>query len=91
MRATSKSTKQINNAGPMPLACGSGEPNSASGNDSIPREQWIAEAAYFRAERRGFAPGNEISDWLDAEADVERMLENHSAAANAQGQSRTET
>lgn len=39
-----------------------------------PREQMIAEAAYFRAERRGFAPGNEMSDWLEAESDIERVL-----------------
>ena len=43
-------------------------------NDAISREQLIAVAAYFRAEQRGFAPGNEISDWLDAEADVGKML-----------------
>jgi hypothetical protein len=36
----------------------------------------IAEAAYFRAERRGFAPGNEMTDWLEAEVDVERILRN---------------
>lgn len=39
-----------------------------------PREQMIAEAAYYRAEQRGFTPGNEMSDWLQAEADVERAL-----------------
>lgn len=39
-----------------------------------PREQMIAEAAYFRAEQRGFAPGNEMSDWLEAESDIERAL-----------------
>jgi hypothetical protein len=27
-------------------------------------------AAYFRAERRGFAPGYETEDWLAAEAEV---------------------
>jgi hypothetical protein len=32
------------------------------------REQRIREAAYFNAERRGFAPGHEIDDWLAAEA-----------------------
>ena len=31
---------------------------------------WIAEAAYFRAERRGFAPGSETEDWLAAEAEI---------------------
>ena len=34
----------------------------------------IAEAAFYRAERRGFAPGCEIDDWLQAESDVERTL-----------------
>jgi Protein of unknown function (DUF2934) len=33
------------------------------------RYRWIALAAYWRAERRGFAPGHEIEDWLAAEAD----------------------
>jgi hypothetical protein len=32
--------------------------------------QKIAEAAYFRAERRGFAPGYEIEDWLEAEKEI---------------------
>jgi len=34
------------------------------------RERMIAEAAYFRAEKRDFAPGHELEDWLDAEAEV---------------------
>lgn len=34
----------------------------------------IAEAAYLRAERRGFASGNELDDWLEAEAEVEAAL-----------------
>lgn len=33
------------------------------------RYLWIAHAAYLRAEKRGFAPGHEIDDWLAAEAD----------------------
>ena len=32
---------------------------------------WIAEAAYYRAERRGFSPGMEIDDWMAAEAEVQ--------------------
>ena len=31
----------------------------------------IAIAAYFRAEQRGFAPGDELADWLQAEAEAE--------------------
>jgi hypothetical protein len=35
------------------------------------RERRIAVAAYLRAERRGFAPGAELEDWLDAEKEVD--------------------
>lgn len=75
MKSTSRSANKTNDPGPMQQARELGEPNSLSGKDSIPRERWIAEAAYFRAERRGFIPGNETSDWLEAETDIERMLE----------------
>ena len=34
------------------------------------REEMVRTAAYFRAERRGFAPGYEWEDWLAAEAEV---------------------
>jgi chromosome segregation ATPase len=34
----------------------------------------IAEAAYFRAERRGFAGGDAIRDWCEAEAEVDARL-----------------
>jgi len=37
------------------------------------REARIAEAAYWRAERRGFAPGHELEDWLDAEREVDNQ------------------
>lgn len=30
----------------------------------------IAEAAYFRAESRGFESGHEMEDWLDAEKEI---------------------
>jgi Protein of unknown function (DUF2934) len=38
------------------------------------RRAMIAEAAYLRAERRGFASGNEEEDWLAAEAEVDALL-----------------
>jgi len=28
---------------------------------------WVATAAYYMAEARGFAPGNELGDWVKAE------------------------
>jgi hypothetical protein len=38
------------------------------------RHRLIAEAAYYRAQRRNFQPGHELEDWLEAEADVARQL-----------------
>jgi hypothetical protein len=37
----------------------------------IDRDKWITEAAYYRAEKRGFAPGYSLEDWLLAEAEVD--------------------
>jgi len=57
-------------------------PSSALGLDAPPdgaavggideRQAMIAEAAYFRAEHRGFQAGHEMEDWLAAEQDIER-------------------
>jgi len=35
-------------------------------------QRWrlVAEAAYLRAEQRGFADGNPVDDWLAAEAEI---------------------
>jgi hypothetical protein len=38
------------------------------------RAALIAEAAFFRAEKRGFSPGNEVEDWLAAESEVDAKL-----------------
>ena len=40
----------------------------------------IAEAAYYRAERRGFEPGLEAEDWLAAEAEIQASLRGRQAA-----------
>lgn len=42
--------------------------------DSDKREQLIATVAYYRAQQRGFMPGNELEDWLQAETEVDRFL-----------------
>jgi hypothetical protein len=47
-------------------------PSHESAADVAPdeaRRRRIAERAYGRAERRGFAPGRELDDWLAAEAE----------------------
>jgi hypothetical protein len=35
------------------------------------RHQRICDLAYRRAEQRGFAPGGQIDDWLEAEREVD--------------------
>jgi len=45
----------------------------AADQSARPRqEQRIREAAYFKAERREFAPGHELEDWLQAEREADR-------------------
>lgn len=44
---------------------------SMAGED---RYRMVAEAAYYRAEQRGFAPGAELDDWLGAEVEVDALL-----------------
>jgi len=38
------------------------------------RQHMIAEAAYYRAEQRGFQDGNPERDWLESEAEINRRL-----------------
>jgi hypothetical protein len=35
----------------------------------------IEEAAYYRAAQRGFTPGHELEDWVQAESEVMRRVE----------------
>lgn len=75
MKARSESvSKTKGNSQGQPPRGASKSPRQSSADYDCPREQMIAEAAYFHAERRGFVPGNEMSDWLQAEADVEALL-----------------
>lgn len=39
--------------------------------DSAERLDCIATAAYYKAESRGFVPGQELEDWLEAETEFE--------------------
>jgi hypothetical protein len=46
------------------------------------RYERIAEAAYLRAERRGFEPGHELEDWLAAEQEVDALLSSRDDTRN---------
>jgi hypothetical protein len=47
------------------------EPPACSEDERL---RLIAEAAYYRAQRRGFEPGHEQEDWLLAEREVDDSL-----------------
>jgi hypothetical protein len=44
--------------------------------ESSPEERWevIAVAAYHKAEKRGFAQGNELQDWIEAEKEIDALF-----------------
>jgi hypothetical protein len=45
--------------------------------DMSPEDMYrlIQETAYYKAKARGFAPGHEVQDWIEAEAEVRMRLE----------------
>jgi hypothetical protein len=45
--------------------------------------EMIREAAYYRAEKRGFAPGLEAEDWAQAEVEVLQRVRRANGAASA--------
>jgi hypothetical protein len=63
---------------PAPKAV-TGKPASAQAKKpvAIPlekRKHYVEMAAYYIAERRGFAPGDLLDDWVRAEAEIDRLL-----------------
>ena len=47
--------------------------NNTQGIDADKLHRMIAERAYFKAEKRGFATGHEIDDWLAAEQELNKQ------------------
>lgn len=62
------------NAQPAPARAVSAKPTRRVQVTAEGRREMIAQAAYLRAERRGFAPGRESEDWLAAELEVDALL-----------------
>ena len=42
--------------------------------NGIDRHEMIAMAAYYRAQKRDFNNGDEIQDWLEAEAEIDGLI-----------------
>ena len=72
--ATNKSAVGKPPAAPQRTDVADQRSSSAALIDPERRRALIAEAAYFRAERRGFAPGHEAEDWVAAETEIDRAL-----------------
>jgi Protein of unknown function (DUF2934) len=79
--ATTPSTKRAR-ARTTPVA---GQTSGASARDVAvsdeTRRSMISEAAYLRAEQRGFTAGYELEDWLLAEREVDVLLSANRGAA----------
>ena len=52
-------------------ACRELNSSETEGEDKL---SCIAVAAYYKAEARGYEPGHEMQDWLDAEAEIMEKL-----------------
>jgi hypothetical protein len=53
------------------------KPVTFAGLADVTPEQRLAmirEAAYFKAEKRGFSGGNDADDWADAEREIDELL-----------------
>jgi len=48
--------------------------NKSGSISSEDRSRMIAEAAYYLAKQRGFAGGDPMRDWLDAEEMIDHVL-----------------
>ena len=74
--ATTAMQETQSGSGAQPGAVTAAPAGEAAKSEARPeRHRKISEAAYFRAERRGFAPGGDVNDWLAAEADVDREMQ----------------
>jgi hypothetical protein len=49
-------------------------PTAKSRVDATERQKLIAEAAYYRALKRGFSSGSDVQDWLAAEKEVDARI-----------------
>ncbi len=76
-------TKTVNDSGKSSPAVSSAMSTSAA----IPRNAIVViknqvdidrtkieKAAYYKAEKRNFSPGNEVQDWLEAEAEFDPLI-----------------
>jgi hypothetical protein len=84
-RATSKKTSTAKaptpkrgqsgvSAAPKPLSDHQGSLRQLATVAEEKRQDMIREAAYYKAEKRRFAPGHEAEDWAAAEREIDELI-----------------
>jgi len=72
---TSRSTEKVGRTAPSAgNEVAKATPIPVTAAKPAARQAMIAEAAYYLAEQRAFAPGHELEDWLYAESEIDRLL-----------------
>lgn len=79
-----RARKTISQTTPSPLQAPSVSSSSASSSQDLlyqlataseeHRLAMIREAAYYKAEKRQFAPGHELEDWAEAEREIDELI-----------------
>ena len=72
--ATPRASKPIAETKAKPVSKNATKGNGASPITPEQRYRMICDAAYFRAERRGFIGGNSAEDWTAAESEIDSLL-----------------
>lgn len=72
--AVKTTTAKKTAAKPVPAKSKSAKGNGATPITPEQRYRMICDAAYYRAERRGFIGGNPAEDWNAAEAEIDGLL-----------------
>lgn len=57
-----------------PVRTTTGRDTPSVSDSADERHRLIAEAAYYRALARGFTPGGEVDDWVQAEAEIDHVF-----------------
>ncbi|AOY59127.1 MULTISPECIES: DUF2934 domain-containing protein [Desulfococcus] len=71
-------TEKSENSGMEELQNASADTAASPSMSAEERLQKIALAAYYLAEQRGFSPGGELTDWLEAEKQFDASLASES-------------
>ncbi|MCK7583009.1 MAG: DUF2934 domain-containing protein [Chromatiales bacterium] len=72
--AVTAKPKRGKSAAPKPLSDHQGSLRQLATVSEDKRQDMIREAAYYKAEKRNFAPGHEAEDWAAAEREIDELI-----------------